>query len=88
MKEFCLCPYLKWHNLKSNPNDLPKTTAWYVYKVRSSDDYRITYGYEKITPNNVDCWARMPLPLEVNNDTCTESARRDMELSRKTHREF
>ena len=86
MKEFCLCPYLKWHNLKSNPDDLPKTTAWYVYKVRSSDDYRITYGYEKITPNNADYWAM--IPLEVNNDTCNESARRDMELSRKTHREF
>lgn len=92
MKEIYLHPYLKWHNLKSNPNDLPRTTAWYVYKVRSSDDYRITYGYEKITPNNVDYWARIPLPFEVNNDTCNdtcnESARRDMELSQKTHREF
>lgn len=53
-----------------------------------ADDYRITYDYEKITQNNADCCARMSLPLEVNNDTCNESARRDMELSRKTHREF
>lgn len=88
MKMNYLYPYLKWHNLKSEPNDLPKTTAWYVYKVRSSDDYRITYGYEKITSNNADYWARIPTPFEVNHDTCNDSARRDMELSRKTHCEF
>lgn len=64
MKGIYLYSYLKWHNLKSNPNDLPRTTAWYIYKVRNSDDYRITYGYEKIAPNNTDYWARIPSPWE------------------------
>lgn len=62
---------LHWHNLKSNPKELPKATAWYVYKVRSSDDYRITYGYEEITPNNADYWARIPLPFEVKMTPAT-----------------
>lgn len=45
--------------------------------------------YLRMTVYNDDYWARMPLPFEViNNDTCNESTRRDMELSRKTHREF
>lgn len=37
---------------------------------------------------NDEYWARMPLPFEVNHDTCNDSTRRDRELSRKTHREF
>lgn len=69
MKEIYLYPYLKWHNLKSNPNELPRTTAWYVYKVRGSDDYRITYGYEKINADTATYWARIPLPYEIEQES-------------------
>ena len=64
MKKKMLYSYLCWHNLKSNPNDLPKTSAWYVYQVRNSDDYRITCSYEKINVDTASCWARIPLPWE------------------------
>ena len=46
-----------WHDFSENPLDLPKRTAWYVCKIKSSDNLRVVYGYENITPEHYDSWA-------------------------------
>ena len=45
-----------WHNLKEDPNDLPKETGWYVCKVKGSDDLHLVYGYENVTLDRFDAW--------------------------------
>lgn len=45
-----------WHNLKEDPNDLPKETGWYVCKVKGSDNLHLVYGYENVTIDRFDAW--------------------------------
>ena len=45
-----------WHHF-SEDTSLPKVTAWYVCKIKSSDNLRVVYGYESITPEHYDSWA-------------------------------
>lgn len=51
-----------WHNLKEDPNDLPTKNAWYVVKIKSSDDLTIVYGHENVTTNKYDAWLRIDCP--------------------------
>lgn len=52
----------EWHNIKENPQDLPNKTAWYVVKIKSSDNLRIVFGYEKITAEHYDAWLKVECP--------------------------
>lgn len=54
---------MDWHNLKENSQDLPNKTAWYVVKLKSSDDLCIIYGYELITAKKYDAWLLVECPF-------------------------
>lgn len=54
---------LEWHDLRSFPKDLPIETGWYLIKVKSSDDLRLVYGFETITPETADVWALIDYPF-------------------------
>ena len=56
------CDMNEWHNIKENPQDLPNKTAWYVVKIKSSDNLRIVFGYEKITADHYDAWVKVECP--------------------------
>lgn len=50
---------MEWHSLWKDCNDVPKETAWYIVKVRGSDDYKCVFGYENINANTCDAWAKL-----------------------------
>ena len=58
---------ITWHNLRIRPEDLPRETGWYVFKVKSSDDFRLVYGFEEVTAETADFWARIDLSGLVPN---------------------
>lgn len=51
-----------WHNMKDNPSDVPNKTAWYVVKIKSSDDLQIVYGFETVTSDKYDAWLMIKCP--------------------------
>ena len=52
---------ITWHDLRSCPEDTPRETGWYLFKVKSSDDLRLVYGFEEVTAETADLWARIDL---------------------------
>lgn len=46
----------KWHDLRNNPDDLPKRVSWYIIKVKSSDDYRCIFGCNRDISKHADAW--------------------------------
>ena len=54
---------MEWINLKENPNNTPTIIGWYVCKIKSSDDLRLEFGIENITPDKYDGYAKVDCPL-------------------------
>lgn len=52
-----------WHNIKDNPNDIPKKVDWYCCKIKSSDNLRMVFGYSEITPDEYDAWLKIDCPF-------------------------
>ena len=53
---------LRWHNLKVCPNDIPKKGIWFICKIKGSDDLKLVCGFENVTFDKYDGWAKVECP--------------------------
>ena len=54
---------LAWHDIRENKGDVPFSGLWFICKKRSSDDLRLVCGFENVTSEKYDAWARIECPF-------------------------
>ena len=54
---------MDWIDLREDPTNLPTKTVWYVCKVKSSHDLALVYGFEEVTADKFDGYAKVKCPL-------------------------
>ena len=64
-KPFPIVTYkgLGWHDIRENTEDVPDSGLWFICKIKGSDDLKLVCGYENVSNNHYDSWAKVECPF-------------------------